>query len=194
MQPEKIVTLLGGLSIGGLCGLIPFFVGRKKNRASMGVVGLNACMVSGVFFGVLLALPVAIVFTIVIVFLSRKASGPPPILPQAPPSSMNTSWQFMPPNEKIQGPISERDLRSLVASGDLRPNDMVRREGMTDWTPLHANPELFGTTAALDVPTPNSDKPKKPGFFDGSLGCIFFALAMMLGAVIFAAIKRFLIQ
>ncbi|HVM62212.1 MAG TPA: hypothetical protein VMV72_15225 [Verrucomicrobiae bacterium] len=74
-----IGVLAGGLVVGTLCGLIPFFVGRKKGQSTLGIAGLIVCMLSGLVLGVILALPASIIFTIVIVFASPKAPPPPPL-------------------------------------------------------------------------------------------------------------------
>ncbi len=45
------------------------------------------------------------------------------------------------------GPVEEADLRSKLAIGEVSPNDLVWREGMTDWQPAAKVPEL-GAVAA----------------------------------------------
>jgi len=89
MQPATVGywvgVFAGGFVVGLLCGLVPFFVGRKKDRASLGVAGLIACVVSGLILGIILALPVAIIFTAVIVVSARKGPELPPTS-SGPPS------------------------------------------------------------------------------------------------------------
>ena len=46
--------------------------------------------------------------------------------------------------DKQSGPISAAELRQLVASGALRPDDLVWREGMADWVPAQNVKGLFG--------------------------------------------------
>ena len=74
LPPERIGMLLGGAAVGLLCGLIPFFIGRKKNQRKLGKIALLCCIVSGLLLGILLALPVAVVFSIVI---AQKAKQTP---------------------------------------------------------------------------------------------------------------------
>jgi len=72
-------VVVGGFIMGTLCGLVPFFVGKKRNQMSLAVGGLVACIVSGLILGLILALPVSIVFTTIIVFANPKKSEPPPV-------------------------------------------------------------------------------------------------------------------
>ncbi len=53
-------------------GLIPLIVGLVKKRKALAWIGFAACAVSGAILGLLLSLPVAIVFLIVILVRSRK--------------------------------------------------------------------------------------------------------------------------
>jgi hypothetical protein len=60
------VQLYIGLVAGILVGLLPLFLGRKRQQKKLGGVALLSCAVSGAAMGLLLALPVALVFTAVI--------------------------------------------------------------------------------------------------------------------------------
>jgi hypothetical protein len=72
-------VILGGLVIGTLCGLVPFFVGKKRNQMPLAIGGLAACIVSGLILGLILALAVSILFTVIIVFANPKKQEPPPV-------------------------------------------------------------------------------------------------------------------
>jgi hypothetical protein len=61
-----------GLFIGGICGLLPLTVGKRRGRIRLGVWGFFTCLASGVFWGLLLALPVSIIFTLVILILGKS--------------------------------------------------------------------------------------------------------------------------
>ena len=91
MDSSKLVAMVFGALIGGtLCGLIPYFFGKKRGQPTLGVVGLVCCIVAGLIAGVILALPTAGVFAIIIaVRPSGQVPGPPPpgTLPGAPPGS-----------------------------------------------------------------------------------------------------------
>ena len=55
--------------------------GRKRDRQVLGMIGFITCIVSGLILGLLLAIPVSIVFTIVIFFSKPPAAvnkGVPP--------------------------------------------------------------------------------------------------------------------
>lgn len=54
---------------------------------------------------------------------------------------MNAEWHTS-ENGIRRGPISEADLRSMIAAGQVRAHTMVWREGMDDWQALIAVPEL----------------------------------------------------
>jgi hypothetical protein len=63
-------AILIGLIAGIVCGLIPLAAGLWKGRPQLAWIGLVASALSGAVLGILLALPVAIVFTLAI-FLMR---------------------------------------------------------------------------------------------------------------------------
>ncbi|SKB01283.1 protein of unknown function [Prosthecobacter debontii] len=57
--------------------------------------------------------------------------------------------------QKTVGPCTLDDLYSYVAYGSVRDNDLVRRDGSTEWTPLRSLSELETNTAdqAKDITT-----------------------------------------
>lgn len=65
---------LGGAMAGMVCGLLPYFVGKKKGNGKLGGIGFFSCIGAGLILGLLLALPVAIVFTVVIIVKADKSS------------------------------------------------------------------------------------------------------------------------
>jgi hypothetical protein len=52
-----------------------------------------------------------------------------------------TQWWYGSQGQQM-GPVSEGEMRSMVAAGQLGPDTMVWREGMTGWQPLPACLEL----------------------------------------------------
>lgn len=90
--PEKIGflvgALFGGLVAGAVCGLLPFFLAKSRNRVPLGTAALITCGVCGVILGLILALPVALIFTVIIVILGPLATvqGFSPIYPAQPPT------------------------------------------------------------------------------------------------------------
>ena len=47
-----------------------------------------------------------------------------------------------------QGPIPEEQLRVLISSGELHPNDLVWTDGMANWTALAQVPGLQNAAGA----------------------------------------------
>jgi hypothetical protein len=66
--PRTLAMILGGAAAGGLCGLLPYFVGRKRD-ARLAAFAVWICVGLGILFGIFLAIPVALLFTLV---LARK--------------------------------------------------------------------------------------------------------------------------
>jgi hypothetical protein len=63
---------LGALLIGVLCGLIPIIAGVKRDKRELAAAGFIACVIGGQLLGIQLALPVGIISTLVILYLSKK--------------------------------------------------------------------------------------------------------------------------
>jgi uncharacterized membrane protein len=59
LTPESLIE---GVLVGLICGVIPLFFSTGKDRLQLGFGGLLACVISGLLLGLLLALPVAVVF------------------------------------------------------------------------------------------------------------------------------------
>ncbi|GEM_PF-426408 len=55
-------TLIDSFLVGLICGVIPLFFSTGKNRLKLGFGGLLACLASGLLLGLLLALPVSVLF------------------------------------------------------------------------------------------------------------------------------------
>ena len=69
----RMGALFGAVFVGILCGLIPLFLGGKRERPGIGWTGFVLCVVSGCLLGLIGALPMAGLMSLVIV-----AAGPPP--------------------------------------------------------------------------------------------------------------------
>ena len=61
-----------------------------------------------------------------------------------------------------QGPISEKDLKSIIAIGQITGQDLVWSEGMKNWVPLHRVPELTPPGTISAAPTPATSFPVSP--------------------------------
>jgi hypothetical protein len=68
------IKIFAGGATGLLVGLIPFLIGRKKHPR-LARISLGCCLVAGMILGLLLALPVAVVFACII--LARKVEALP---------------------------------------------------------------------------------------------------------------------
>jgi hypothetical protein len=58
--------LFGALSVGILCGIIPFKLGKKHNKEGWGLAGLITSIIGGLSLGIILALTLAGVFSAII--------------------------------------------------------------------------------------------------------------------------------
>jgi hypothetical protein len=70
-QEYAFGVLVGSLIAGVVCGLWPLCVGLSQNRPIMGTVGFFTCIPCGFLLGLLLALPVAFVFKLLIQAMGR---------------------------------------------------------------------------------------------------------------------------
>ena len=64
-------AVAGGI-VGVVCGLIPFITGLVRGDTTLAIGGLVACILGGVVLGLLLAVPLAILFTVLIVRRTKK--------------------------------------------------------------------------------------------------------------------------
>ena len=55
---------------------------------------------------------------------------------------MSQEWYYSSGGERL-GPVGSRELKSLASSGDLRPDDLVWKEGMGEWQPASKLKKLF---------------------------------------------------
>jgi hypothetical protein len=94
-----VATILGGLAAGLFCGLVPYVIGWQKEQRKQAIVALLVCGFCGVILGVWLALPAAIIFTILILKKPDVAGTataqiatavPPPPPPPPPPAPEGT--------------------------------------------------------------------------------------------------------
>ena len=71
------VMLLAGLAAGFTVGLIPFFVARARRQKGLAGWALGLCSLAGVIMGLLLAGPLALVFTVVALTRTRGVAVEP---------------------------------------------------------------------------------------------------------------------
>ena len=66
-------------------------------------------------------------------------------------------WYFA--NGDVQrGPVTEAQIRALIGTGNLKPDDLVWKEGMPDWMPAGEVPGLFEPQPASGAAEPNSGR------------------------------------
>lgn len=70
---------------------------------------------------------------------------------------MNADW-FYSVGDTRQGPVTEDDLKRLVADGRLNPADLVWRDGMPDWVEARTVPALFPPPKVERLP---DDRPSR---------------------------------
>ena len=66
MDTYTTAVFFGALSTGVLCGIIPFKLGKKHNQEGWGLAGLITSIISGLMLGILLAIPMAGIFSSII--------------------------------------------------------------------------------------------------------------------------------
>jgi len=74
---------------------------------------------------------------------------------------VNADW-FYSVGDTRQGPVTEDDLKGLVADGRLRPGDLVWRDGMPDWVEARTVPVLFPAPRVEPLPE-QDDRPTRRG-------------------------------
>jgi predicted secreted protein len=68
-----------------------------------------------------------------------------------------STWFYGKGGQK-QGPVSDEELRNLINSGAVGPNDLVWKEGMADWQKVSTVPGLvFSPDASGPEPVPPSE-------------------------------------
>jgi hypothetical protein len=74
--PPKIAMGIGVGSLAGIaCGLLPFFLAKQRNNLRLGRMAVGVCWLSGAAFGLLLAIPVAVIFTVVVLTGKNRDTG-----------------------------------------------------------------------------------------------------------------------
>lgn len=92
----NIAMMIGGFVAGSLCGLVPFFVGKRKGQTNLAVIALLVCAFCGMILGILLALPAAVVFTVIIVIRANSARASAAIIAAGGPQAYSTGARICP--------------------------------------------------------------------------------------------------
>ena len=84
---------------------------------------------------------------------------------------MSQEWYYSSDGER-HGPVGAKKLKSLAASGDLRPDDLVWKEGMGEWQPASKLKKLFPEPADRSEPVTfqeaETTQPDRPSAAVGS--------------------------
>jgi MFS family permease len=70
-----IGTIVGSLVSGALVGLVPLIMGLKKNFKGLAIGGFVACLVGSFLMGLLLSVPICVVFAVIIAVKAKKAGS-----------------------------------------------------------------------------------------------------------------------
>jgi hypothetical protein len=76
---------------------------------------------------------------------------------------MAGSQWFFGRNGVHHGPVSDEVLRRMVDSGELRPDELVWREGMAAWQPAQEVPGLLDVVAVAPPPLPGPGEGPRVG-------------------------------
>jgi hypothetical protein len=68
---------------------------------------------------------------------------------------MDTTQWYYGRDGARHGPVSGEELKRLAESGELRPHDLVWREGMTQWQAAQQATGFFPAAPAMPPPIPN---------------------------------------
>jgi hypothetical protein len=86
-------------------------------------------------------------------------------------------WYYLQENEQV-GPVSREDLLRLLQEGTLAPDVYVWSEGLAQWQPASAIPELGGQGGVEGLPVPKRVRPTSVTVF-GILNIVFGSLGLL---------------
>lgn len=72
--PPIISTLLIGAAVGALVGMVPYLVGKKNGQLGLAQVAIFVTAIAGAGFGLVLAVPVSLVFIAAILIRKRQTN------------------------------------------------------------------------------------------------------------------------
>jgi len=65
---ELIGLIVGALVSGALVGAIPLILGLRRERKNLAIMGFISCIVGSLILGLLLSVPLCIIFVLLILF------------------------------------------------------------------------------------------------------------------------------
>ncbi|MDD3192770.1 MAG: hypothetical protein PHE47_02800 [Oscillospiraceae bacterium] len=103
------LALVVGVVLGGLLGLVPLICGLVKKRTGLAISGFFACMVGGIVLGIFLAVPMCILFT-VLIFVTKPQGG-----------TFGAPYGPYPGQAPYQGPAQQYDDPSAKPAPEKMP-------------------------------------------------------------------------
>jgi hypothetical protein len=93
-----------------------------------------------------------------------------------------SQWYYGSPAGQ-SGPVEEHQLRQMIAAGQLVPETLVWRDGMTDWVRLDAVPELSSPQAGSYGP-PQAYPGYPPGYYPPAAPTNGLAIASLVCGIL----------
>ena len=75
MNDYQFGAIIGSLVVGVISGAIPLVIGINKKQLGLGIGGFIICVVSGLILGLILAIPMCILFVWLISNASKKQAN-----------------------------------------------------------------------------------------------------------------------
>jgi len=75
-QQLFLIGMAFGAVTGFVFGLIPLFLGIKRGKRRLGIIGFLVCLVGGAGAGLIVSIPALLIFTWLIVRKSREEPSP----------------------------------------------------------------------------------------------------------------------
>lgn len=91
--------------------------------------------------------------------------------PQQPPPNADNGGYYVGANGQQAGPVTRQQVLDALAIGQITPNDLIWKQGMPNWVPIHTLPE-FAQATPLPPPLPENGPPPLPGSGGGTPGPI----------------------
>lgn len=70
----RLGAVTGAIMVGALCGCLPYWIARRRNRSKMAIIALGICTLAGFLQGYTLAIPTSLALTVAVVALPRPRS------------------------------------------------------------------------------------------------------------------------
>ena len=115
---DLIAALIGSLVVGGLLGLVPLICGLVKKRVGLALGGFFACLGGGLILGLILAVPLCVLFTVLIFVTKPKTMGAPyGQYPGQMPYQGPAGQYYQPPARPVGGPPSAAPEQGAACIG-----------------------------------------------------------------------------